>query len=65
MIAYLRTQDRCVLVMDATFKTNVPDLVLASLGLVILHQVGGVVRNRFWPAVCAVCDKEDEPCYAL
>ncbi|CAE7487165.1 unnamed protein product, partial [Symbiodinium sp. CCMP2592] len=65
VIAYLRTQDRCVLVMDATFKTNVQDLVLASLGLVILHQVGGVVRNRFWPVVCAVCDKEDEPCYAL
>ncbi|CAE7591302.1 unnamed protein product [Symbiodinium natans] len=65
VIAYLGTQDRCVLVMDATFKTNVQDLVLASLGLVVLHQVGGVVRNRFWPVVCAVCDKEDEPCYAL
>ena len=23
------------------------------------------MRNRFWPVVCAVCDKEDEPCYAL
>ena len=33
--------------------------------LVILHQVGGVMHNRFWPVVCAVCDKEDEPCYAL
>ncbi|CAE7224230.1 unnamed protein product [Symbiodinium sp. CCMP2456] len=65
VVAYLRTQDRCVLVMDATFKTNVQDVVLASLGLVILYQVGGVVRNRFWPVVCAVCDKEDEPCYAL
>ncbi|CAE7726547.1 unnamed protein product, partial [Symbiodinium sp. KB8] len=43
VIAYLRAQDRCVLVMDATFKTNVQDLVLASLGLVILHQVGGMV----------------------
>ncbi|OLP97240.1 hypothetical protein AK812_SmicGene20424 [Symbiodinium microadriaticum] len=31
--------DRCVLVMDATFQTNVQDLVLASLGLVILHQI--------------------------
>ena len=48
VIADLGTQDRCVLVMDATFKTNVQDLVLASLGLV-LHQVGGVVLNRFWP----------------
>ena len=54
-----------MLVMDATFKTNVQDLVRASLGLVILHQVGGVVCNRFWPVVCAVYDKEDEPCYAL
>ena len=27
--------------MDATFKTSVQDLVLAGLGLVILHQVGG------------------------
>ena len=46
-----------VLVMDATFKTNVQDLVPASLGLVIL-QVGGLVRNRFWQVVCAQQQEE-------
>ena len=63
--AYLRTQDRCVLVMDATFKTNVQDLVLASLGSSSCTRLAEWCAIRFWPVVCAVCDKEDEPCYAL
>lgn len=60
---YLEDKDRCVLIMDATFKTNTQELVLAGLGISVLHVDRGVVRNRFWPVVCAVSDAEDEGCY--
>ena len=62
---YLKGVERCVLIMDATFCVNVQDLVLAGFGLCVLHVVNGVVRNRFWPAVCAVSHREDEECYTL
>ena len=42
---YLEDKDRCVLIMDATFKTNTQELVLAGLGISVPHVDRNVVRN--------------------